>query len=167
MIQLKKIPGCYILINSKEKNSYIMILKVFKRLLTKETSRQIKIFTISTEFEYNLIESVKDVFKEVRHVGCLFHYVKQMRFNMCKIGLYNRDYKEYSDDLLKDLTTIPFIYNDNKEVLKTVYDKYKSLKKKDTIFINLLDKFVKYYNKVWGKYLSDGTLNYAYLNKIQ
>jgi len=86
---------------------------------------------------------------------------------MCKIGLYNHDYKEYSDDLLKDLTTIPFIYNDNKEVLKTVYDKYKSLKKKDTIFINLLDKFVKYYNKVWGKYLSDGTLNYAYLNKIQ
>lgn len=89
----KKIPGCYILINSKEKNSYIMILNVFKRLLTKETSRQIKIFTISTDFEYNLIESVKDVFKEVRHVGCLFHYVKQMRLNMCKICLYNHDYK--------------------------------------------------------------------------
>ena len=111
-----------------------MILNVFKRLLTKETSRQIKIFTISTDFEYNLIESVKDVFKEVRHVGCLFHYVKQMRLNMCKIGLYNHDYKEYSDDLLKDLTTIPFIYNDNKDVLKTVYDKYNSLNKRYHIY---------------------------------
>jgi hypothetical protein len=69
----KKIPGCFILINSKEKNSYITALNSYNTLITKENTKLNNIYTICTDFEINLIEDIKLVFKDVRHVSSLFH----------------------------------------------------------------------------------------------
>ncbi len=48
---IKKIPGCFILINNKNTQVYLTAFKAFKRLLTLENTLQIKIISITTDFE--------------------------------------------------------------------------------------------------------------------
>ena len=71
----KKIPGCYILINDKYMQGYLTAFKAFKRLLTIENTAQLKIKSITTDFEDALLNALDDTFPKIRKVGCLFHYI--------------------------------------------------------------------------------------------
>ena len=66
------------------------------------------------DFEDALMNSVHKVFPNIRIVGCLCHYVKQIWLNLGKYRLLNDEYKEDSAILLKELSKTPFtIYNNN------------------------------------------------------
>lgn len=72
----KKIPGCYILVNSKEIMSYFTKFKEFKSIITNYNTLKLNILSISTDFEKSIIHTIKLIFPNVHHVGCLFHYIK-------------------------------------------------------------------------------------------
>ena len=42
-------------------------------------------------------------------MGCLFHFLKQIRLKLGKYGLLNKEYLKDSDKLLKDLSKQPYI----------------------------------------------------------
>ena len=72
----KKIPGFYDLIYNQYGNSYIEVLKSFKNIITNENTNNLKIKSITSDFEKPLIIEIKKVFKGIRQVGCYFHFVK-------------------------------------------------------------------------------------------
>lgn len=70
----KKIPGFFILVNTKEESSYNKILTTFKNLLYINNDEiSMNIWTICSDFESGLVNSIKNIFTKTRHVGCLFH----------------------------------------------------------------------------------------------
>ena len=71
----KKIPGCYIQINNKYMQGYLTAFKTFKRLLIIENTAQLKIKSITTDFEDALLNALNEAFPKIRKVGCLFHYI--------------------------------------------------------------------------------------------
>jgi len=82
-----KIPASYILIISKFENNYIIVLNSLRNIITSKNSIKLNNITITLDFEEGLIQVVNKVFPELRIVGCLFHYIKQIRLNLGKCGL--------------------------------------------------------------------------------
>ena len=80
--QKKKIPGFYDLIYNQYGNSYIEVLKSFKNIITNENTNNLKIKSITSDFEKPLIIEIKKVFKGIRQIGCYFHFVKNNRLKM-------------------------------------------------------------------------------------
>ena len=85
-----KVSCCYVLLNNKFQLSYEIVLGLIKNIITENNSYEIKLLIITTVFEKGLINTVKLVFKNIRTVGCLFHYVKNIRLNMQKLSLFKK-----------------------------------------------------------------------------
>ena len=85
-----KIPCTYILLNNKLQNSYEIVLGILKYIITENNTYKINLISISIDIEEALANSVKTVFIDIRHTGCLFHYIKNIRLNMNKIGLFKK-----------------------------------------------------------------------------
>ena len=84
----KKIPGAYKLCNNKFENSYIKILYKLKYIITVENIESLKLESICADFEMGLIRTITKVFKNIWVVGCLFHYIKNIRSQALKLGLF-------------------------------------------------------------------------------
>ena len=81
------------------------------------------IWTICSDFEYGLVKSIKAIFLNTRHVGCLFHYVKQTRLQMSKLCLYSNEYKDLFDLLLKNHQCSIEYNNDSNIITKYTIEK--------------------------------------------
>lgn len=161
----KKIPGCYILINNKSKQGYLKAFSAFKRLLTIENTIEINIKSITSDFEEALMNAINESFPKIRKVGCLFHYIKQLRLNMNKKGLINENFNH--KEFLTDLSSIPFKINNDKYLLSNIFSVYINRYKKDKHISDLLESFKTYYNNTWKKFLINGALNYYNISKLE
>ncbi len=150
----KTIHACYILINNKFESGYKKSLKAFLRLITLEGTLKLNIKTICTDFEPAIINIIKELFPQVRHVGCFFHYVQGLRREMGKLGLINECF-EY-EKLLKELSSIPFTYNKNKNIVNDLFANFEKIYEKNNVYSTTLCKFKTYYNKVWFPFLLNG-----------
>ena len=159
-----KVPCAYILMNNKSQISYEIVLNKLKDIITYNNNIELKVISISTDFEVALINGTKIVFKNIRHVGCLFHYVKNIRLNLSKLGLYNKNTIQLSNELLKELTTIPFKYQIDNKIFDKIFRIFEE-KNSDNEFIHLYIKFKQYYKDNWIQHLKSGSLNYIYLSK--
>ena len=162
----KKIPGAYILLNSKFENSYIIVLKALKKILTCEDSVKLNVYSITLDFKEALMNAVNKVFPKIRIVGCLFHYVKQIRLKLGKYGLLTQEYLENSNILLKELSTAPFTLYKNKDFITDTFEKIIKLST-DENHTNLLMKFKNYFKNTWNKYFKNNIPNYKNLNREQ
>ena len=122
-----KVPCCFILMNNKSQTSYEISLSSLYNIITEYHNNSLNIISICTDFEEALINAVKLVFKNIRNVGCLFHYIKNIRLNMQKIGLLKDEIKNNSETLLNlfefvaitaTLTFSFFYFEQNAEKLK-------------------------------------------------
>ena len=95
----------------------------------------------------------------------MYHYDKQLRLNLGKKGLINKEFDHIN--LLKELSTLPFIINNNKNDIDEIFDVYIAKYQENTYIIELLKAFISYYNSTWKIFLYNGLLNYYNLNKIQ
>jgi uncharacterized protein with FMN-binding domain len=118
----KKIPCAYILMNSKSEKSYEIVLSKLNNIITQDNSLEVKILTITSDFELSLINSIHKIFKHCRHIGCLFHFIKNIRLNMLKIGLLNTNLKDISNNLLSKISSIPFLINDNPNLINDIFE---------------------------------------------
>lgn len=73
-------------------------------------------------------------------MGCLFHYVKQTRLQMAKLGLYSNEYIELSNLLLENLTKAHFEYNNDSNIISNISSEIKDKSKKHKEFIIMIDK---------------------------
>ena len=83
---------------------------------------------------------------------------------MKKIHLFQKDIKDISEGLLKDLGTIPFKIHNNNNIINIIFDTYKEEYNSHKYYA-IYSKFKDYFIKVWNKYFIDGTLNYIFLKK--
>ena len=132
-----KVPCSYILMNNKNEKSYELVFKSLLKIITIDNSIDLKIITITTNFEKGILNAVKTTFKNIRHVGCMFHYIKNIRLNLLKIGLINNEIVELSDELLKNLGTNPFKINDNPNIIVEIFNQFET-QYKETDYFNIL-----------------------------
>ena len=69
-----KIPGLYILLNSKKENLYKYAFRGILDLLTDNNKITLKVETIITDQEKAFIDTVKNYFPNTQRISCLFHY---------------------------------------------------------------------------------------------
>ena len=58
--------------------------------MTKYNSIEIKLETITVDFETALINALREIFKNIKIIGCYFHYMQALDRNARKLGFYKR-----------------------------------------------------------------------------
>ena len=111
----EKIPGAYIITNNKKYKLYNEILKSFKNIINQNGEYKIQFISITTDDEKALVKAVKNIFPNVIHINCFFHYKKDLNdyFNG-NIG--------YVDTVLNNLKKK---YNEFANLLDNYFIKYK------------------------------------------
>ena len=91
-ICFKMIPGIFIAINNKTLEGYNQCFKYIRDYIynyVKNDLNKIKWKKFTTDFEYSLYTSFKNIFSRLEnlsHKGCFFHYLKNIRKYLVKNG---------------------------------------------------------------------------------
>jgi len=123
----KKIPTIYILTNNKFQKSYEIIFEKVKNIIKIENTEDIEWISICVDFEIALSNEINKIFKEVRIVGCLFHYIKDIRLNALKMGLFNKTINSTTENFIRELSAAPFNYENNFNILTDIFRKYENI----------------------------------------
>ena len=90
-------------------------------------------------FEKNFSE----LFPGVKFVGCYYHYCRNLRDKARDYNSLNKENKETTNNLLKNLYKLPFIYNNNPSDIVEALNKWPSLDK----------QFIKNFHDCCKKYM--------------
>ena len=150
-----KIPGIYILLNSKNEDLYNMVFEDVIKLISWQGLKKINIKTIVTDSERALMNSVNKNFPKAQRVACYFHYKEDIIRNLRTYGLYKNEMKNTTNEVIKILSSIPFIYKGKIEIVKKIIEETKS---KYPNYSNFIDNYF-INNKM--QYFKDNSLNYS------
>ena len=100
------------------------------------------------------MNSIKKNFPDTHRVACYFHYKEDIIRNIRKYGLYKSEMKIISNEVIKILSSIPFVYKGNIEIVKKILEETKSKYKN---YSNYIDNYL-INNKM--QYFIDNSLNY-------
>ena len=101
---------------------------------------------------------MSNLFPAQRCIGCYYHYCRNLREKAREYKLLNKDYKDNTLTMLKQLYKLPFNYINYKKL-------YQKSKK---IYTEICDTYVNYYEyfeKQWIPFFENNKLNYSYLNR--
>ena len=149
-----KIPGIYILLNSKNEDLYNMVFEDVINLITWKGKKEINIKTIVTDSEKALMNSIKKYFPTSQRVACYFHYKQDIVRNIRSYGLYKDEMKKQSNEVIKILSSILYIYKGNIEIVNKILE---DTKKSHKYHSNFIENYFKI-NKM--PYFIDNSLNY-------
>mgnify|MGYP006873038318 CR=1 FL=1 len=62
---------------------------ILKYIITIESTESLKWESICVDFEYAFLKAITLIFKSIRVVGFMFHYIKSIRLKALKLGLYS------------------------------------------------------------------------------
>ena len=133
--------------------------------MTKYNSIEIKLETITVDFETALINALREIFKNIKIIGCYFHYMQALDRNARKLGFY----KEKNRDLLnilKDLGKFPFLFTNDNDIIDNYFKYIKKENKNSEYYNNILDYEI-YFKNTWIEYFKNGMLNYNNLEKFR
>ena len=123
-----KIPGLYILLNSKKEEIYKYAFSGIINLLKDGDKISLKVETIVTDQEKALINIIKKFFPNSKRISCLFHYKQDILRNLKTYGLYNKSNKKISNNILYKLGKLSFQYKSNIDFIleecKKIYSEY-------------------------------------------
>ena len=97
-----------------EKNIYVMIENKYERIKWK---------TYTTDFEVDLHSIFGHVFNfipDIHHVGCFFHYLKNIRNRLIQDWFTSNENIEHYDYLIAEVFKLPFKKNVNKTIDKDI-----------------------------------------------
>ena len=149
-----KVPGIYILLNSKKEYIYDLIFQSLLNIIFKNNKDLIKFETIVTDQEIALINIVKKYFPNSQRIACLFHYKQDILRNLKSYGLYKKDKKEESNNLLNDLEKLPFIYKGDMKIIEKECNR---ISKKYPNHLNFINNYFINNKK---NFFEDQSLNY-------
>ena len=102
----KMIPGIFIIINNKTLEGYKDSFTYIKEYIIKSNNQSRKKFkfkTFTTDFEIALFKAFNEVFNEgneIKHIGCYFHYLQNIRKYLQKNGLTAKKNIEYYNSII-------------------------------------------------------------------
>ena len=159
----KMIPGVFIIINNKTEEGYLDCFLYLKYCIDKiviiNKKELVHFTTFTTDFEIALINAFNKVFnkeKNIRHIGCYFHYIQNIRKNTQKNGYTTKKNIEIYNSVMSLCKILPFKNMKNENLIKYIE---KSLNK----YKNELESFISYFKETWIKYFNDESLS---LNNI-
>lgn len=97
----KMLPGIFIIINNKTEEGYqasFTYIKEYIKKLLNNNLKKLKFKTFTTDFEIALFKAFNEVFNEeknIKHIGCYFHYLQNIRKYLQKNGLTSIKNIEY------------------------------------------------------------------------
>ena len=155
----KMIPGVFITINNKTEEGYLdcfLYLKYYiDKLIFINKKELLRFTTFTTDFEIALINAFNKVFnkeKNIRHIGCYFHYLQNIRKYMQKNGYTKKKYIEIYNTVMSLCKILPFKKIKNEDLIKYIE---KSLNK----YKNELESFISYFIETGIKYFNDESLS--------
>ena len=86
--------------------------------------------------------------------------------NGLKLGLFSKNYEIIKDNLIKELSIIPYKFFTNNNIINTIFENYECKYNDDSIKNNY-NKFKNYYRKNWEHHFKNGLLNYININRLQ
>ena len=150
-----KIPGIYILMNSKEEYLYDLVFQSILRIIWLDNRENIKVETIVTDQDKALINVINKYYPNSQRISCLFHYKQDILRNLRTYGLMKKNYKNDSLKILYELGNLPIYYKGD---LEYIMKECKKLEKNYPIYKNFINNyFLK--NKI--SYFEDNSLNYS------
>ena len=153
----KMVPGIFILINNKTSEGYLEVfayIKYYIDNLVEYKDEKIKFKTFTTDFEKALFSAFDRIFnkdKKIKHIGCYFHFIQNIRKYLQKNHLTKLKYKAQYDSIMNTCKNLPFLNLKNKDLINHIKNKAK-LNEKD------LNKFILYFKNTWLEYFISGEL---------
>ena len=172
----KMIPGVFIVINNKTQVGYVDVFKYLKYYienLLKNRTEKYKFETFTTDFEIGLYEAFNKVFNtnnKIRHLGCYFHFLQNIRKYFQKKGLTKKKYENVYNNLINTCRNLPFNKYKNENLINKVKNNYEVIMKykDDKIDIEekktILMEFVTYFEGQWLDYFNKGVLDLNHIN---
>ena len=112
LVLKKDFQGIFALINNKKEKGYIELFKSISNIITlTEGNKNLKLKSITIDFEERLINSLNHVFPETKKIGCFFHYTRALREKAKNLGLLKKDRINTTKKMLKDFYKLPSIYD--------------------------------------------------------
>ena len=160
-ICFKMIPGIFIAINNKTLEGYQEIFRYIRNYIfnyIQNDLKKIKWKIFTTDFEYSLHTAFYEIFKDIKnlkHKGCFFHYMKNIRKYLVKNGFTKKINEEKYKYIINECYKLPFIKNINKidKEIKKSFSKKKEY-----------DDFLTYFKNQWLDYFKNGSLGLEKLN---
>ena len=129
-------------------------------MLTLENEDELNLQTYTIDFEKALINPSKEIFGNIRQMGCYYHYCRNVRAKAVEYKLFNSFIKVLFNELINELYKLPFIYQKN--------NNYIDILKKAFIQENkVYADYFNYFESQWIPYFINGMLDYHYLEKEQ
>ena len=154
----KMIPGIFIVSNNKTQEGYLdcfYYIKNYIDFITNFKEDKIKFETFTTDFEKGLFNAFDKIFnknKNIKHIGCYFHYIQNIRKYMQSNHLATSEKKNIYNNMMNICKQLPFIKINYKKIINYIKDK--SIMNYDD-----LENFISYFEHTWINFFKDGTLN--------
>lgn len=118
------IPGIFITMNNKTLNGYKEVFQIIKNYILDIINNKIerikwKAFTT----DYALYTAFSDVFNFInplKHVGCFFHYLSNIRKYLQQNGFTDINHEQDYDYIIKESYKLPLIKNINLNIDKEI-----------------------------------------------
>ncbi|CAF0742422.1 unnamed protein product [Brachionus calyciflorus] len=143
-------PAAYILLQNKERETYIEALTEIKLILT-SNNIQIKVQELLSDFELAMIQAISIVFENSKIYGCWFHFNQALiRYLFDKCNKRNQYFDNFEFKIwIRKFSALAFLpLSDIKKGWNYILDKIPVPVDQDIV------KFIKYFVNTWlqGKY---------------
>ena len=101
---------------------------------------------------------IRNIFPEIKIVGCLFLFKQSLLRHLRNLGLYNKEYKIKSNEVIKSYGSLPFTIHNNPKDMNILLEKLK----KELGYI----EFSVYFEEEWAQFITyNGILDYHRVSK--
>ena len=90
---------------------------------------------------------IRNIFPEIKIVGCLFLFKQSLLRHLRNLGLYNKEYKIKSNEVIKSYGSLPFTIHNNPKDMNILLEKLK----KELGYI----EFSVYFEEEWAQFIGD------------
>ena len=111
--------------------------------------------TFTSDFEIGLYMAFQTVFNKdnnLRHIGCYFHFLQNIRKFSQKNNFTTLKNKNLYNIVINFCKSLPFLNLNENKIKRKMEDVFKNYKSE-------LSGFISYFNENWLRYFIDGTLN--------
>ena len=112
------------IIKNKKEEGYNILFNKIHNILTINESKELNLISYTTHFEKGLINSLSKIFKNLRSVGCNYHYKREIREKVREYDLFNEKTEKNTKELLRILYKAPFSIIEDKNILNAACEIY-------------------------------------------
>ncbi|XP_076037058.1 uncharacterized protein LOC143022632 [Oratosquilla oratoria] len=138
---IKQVPLVFVLMSGKKKSDYKAVLKKLKEVLETDGATT-RLQQLVIDYEMAMWKAFPKVFKEVKIIGCLFHWTQALWRKIQELGLqvsYSKEKNIFA--YVRKLMALPFLPADKIQL------EFNELKSKANS--SELEKFVDYIENTW------------------